>query len=90
VTFIEQLQEEGNPKERNKLLRALELLGRTVPGTFTETINISEVKPDEALDKLLEMSRSVMVHEKTKKLPPPLFRPDNDDDDEEIVYEYKD
>ncbi|MHB9148383.1 MAG: hypothetical protein ACYC2U_08505 [Candidatus Amoebophilus sp.] len=61
VTLIEQIQEEGDSRERNKLIRAIELLGKTVPGAFTETVNISEVKPDEALDKLLEMSRNVKI-----------------------------
>ena len=57
VQIIEQLQEDGEHKDKLKILKALELLGKTIPGTFSETINITEVRPDEALDKLLEMTK---------------------------------
>ena len=59
VGLIEEIQSEGDPKNRVRLIKVIELLGKTIPGTFTENINISEVKPDEALDKLLEMARDV-------------------------------
>jgi len=58
VTLIEQLKEEGDVKQRNNLLKAIEMLGKTVPGTFSETINVAEVRPDEALDRLLELTKA--------------------------------
>jgi len=58
VTEIEQLTEEGDPSRTNSKLRALDLLGKTIPGCFSETIKVEEVSPDKALDKLLDMAKA--------------------------------
>lgn len=58
ITLIEQLKEEGGRSSSGNLLRAIEMLGKTIPGTFSETINVAEVRPDEALDKLLELTKA--------------------------------
>jgi len=68
IQVIEQIQEEGAAKDRTRLLRAIELLGKTIPGTFTETINVNEVRPDEALDRLLEMTKMNIIESKPRKL----------------------
>lgn len=64
VTEIEQLNEEADPSRTNSKLRALDLLGKTIAGCFSETIKIEEVSPDKALDQLLEMAKADV-----KKLP---------------------
>lgn len=58
ITLIEQMKEEGDTKQRGNLLRAIEMLGKTVPGTFSETINVTDVRPDEALDRLLALTKA--------------------------------
>ena len=58
VTEIEQMQDEGDPKNKGYMLRALELLGKTIPGAFSDTIRVEEVSPDKALDRLIEMAKA--------------------------------
>ena len=58
VSEIEFLNEEADPTKRNTKLRALELLGKTLPGCFSETVKVEEVKPDAALDALLDMAKA--------------------------------
>lgn len=67
VQQIEFMQEESDPRMKTNLLRAVELLGKTIPGTFSETIKIEEVRPDEALDTLLEMAKKAAVTKVTTK-----------------------
>ena len=61
INEIEFMQEESDPKNKTNLLRAIELLGKTIPGTFSETIKVEEVRPDQALDTLLEMAKKAKV-----------------------------
>jgi hypothetical protein len=42
---------------RSNLLRAIELLGKTV-GAFVDKVEIQEVKAADALDQLIEMAKS--------------------------------
>jgi hypothetical protein len=58
VSEIEYMNEEGDSSKRNVKLKAIELLGKTIPGTFTDTIQIEEVSPDKALDTLLDMAKA--------------------------------
>lgn len=58
ITEIEQLCEEGDSSRVNSKLRALDLLGKTLPGCFSETIKVEEVSPDAALDSLLALARA--------------------------------
>jgi hypothetical protein len=57
VDQIEALKEEVEDKSnRAQLLRSVELLGRTC-NAFTETIRIEEIRPDQALDTLLDLAK---------------------------------
>jgi predicted DNA-binding protein YlxM (UPF0122 family) len=58
VQEITQMKEEGDPRNRQSLLKAIELFGKTIPGCFSDTIRVQDVKPDEALDALLEMAKA--------------------------------
>jgi len=62
------MQDEGDPKNKGYMLRALELLGKTIPGTFSDTIRVEEVSPDKALDRLIQMAKADIASVKT--LPP--------------------
>lgn len=57
---IEQMQEivADHPGQRTSLLRAIELLGRTIPNTFDHKLTIETVDASTALDKLIEMAKS--------------------------------
>ena len=67
VDQIEELKEEGDGKlSRAQLLRSVELLGRTC-NAFTETIRIEEVRPDQALDTLLDMAKKEVVMNRVSK-----------------------
>lgn len=57
---IEQLKEVVTeyPNMCRDLTKNIELLGKTIPNTFTETVNVQEVQPDKALDKLLELAKA--------------------------------
>jgi hypothetical protein len=58
---VEQLREAvargGRPSDRGHLLRAIELLGKTV-GAFEERVRITEVSAADALDNLLDMVKA--------------------------------
>jgi hypothetical protein len=62
ITQIEQLKEitaigDGlNATNRSNLLRAIEMLGKSI-GAFTDRVELSEVKATDALDKLIEMAK---------------------------------
>lgn len=58
IREIEELREDKDLKARQLLSRNLELLGKTIPGTFSERIEVSEINPAKALDKLLDMARA--------------------------------
>lgn len=58
IREIEELREDKDVKARQLLSRNLELLGKTIPGTFSERIEVSEINPARALDKLLDMARA--------------------------------
>ncbi len=79
IQNIEELKEEvvDNPRQRGALLKAVELLGKTLPGTFSETVKVEQVDPSKAIDKLIEMAEADV-----RKLP------DGSDTDE--TWEYLD
>ena len=54
------LKQSGDPRDRKEILRCIELLGKTV-GAFTERIEVREVNPVDALDKLIEMAQEAEV-----------------------------
>lgn len=58
VSDIEYMNEEADVARMGVKLKAIDLLGKTIPGCFSETIKVEEVKPDEALDSLLEMAKA--------------------------------
>lgn len=58
VTDIEHMNEEGDIGHIGAKLKAIHLLGQTIPGCFSETIKVETVSPDDALDQLLEMAKA--------------------------------
>jgi len=61
INQVEQLKESvahrGAPSDRGHLLRAIELLGKTV-GAFEDRVRVTEVNANEALDELLKMAKA--------------------------------
>lgn len=67
IQNIEELKEEvaDNPRQRGALLKAVELLGKTLPGTFSETVQIQQIDPSQTINKLIELAKADIT-----KLPP--------------------
>lgn len=60
---LHQMKSSGEThRHRNQMLKCIELLGKTV-GAFTERIEVHEVDPANALDKLIEMAQEATVQE---------------------------
>lgn len=61
INQVEQLKEAvargSNPSTRGHLLRALELLGKTV-GAFEDRLTVTNENAAESLDRLLEMAKA--------------------------------
>ncbi len=66
VSQLEELKEVciDDPRQRSNLLKTVELLGRSI-GAFSDKIQVEEVSPNQALDKLIEMSKNSIVSIKT-------------------------
>ena len=56
IQTIRELQEDvgDNGSNRNNLLKSIELLGKTIPGSFTETVRTEEVSPKDTLTLLMK------------------------------------
>lgn len=64
---LDQMKSSGEPNRlRTQILKTIELLGKTV-GAFTERVEIHEVDPANALDKLIEMAQEAQVQELTEE-----------------------
>ena len=59
ITQIQEMKElvTDEPRQRGTLLKAIEMLGKSI-GAFSESIKVEHVNADEALDTLIEMSKS--------------------------------
>lgn len=60
IQQIEMLKECGDPKKSLTILKAIDMLGKTV-GAFTEVIKIEEASAGDALDHLIEMAKEATV-----------------------------
>jgi hypothetical protein len=66
IEQIEQMKTSGQAhKNRMASLRAIELLGKTV-GAFVERVEITEVNPNDALDRLIELASEADITEVTQ------------------------
>lgn len=57
VREIQELREDKNLKARQLLSKNLEVLGKTIPGAFSEKIEISQIDPNQALQELIDMAK---------------------------------
>jgi hypothetical protein len=57
---LQYMKASGDPRYKKDILRCIELLGKTV-GAFTERIELTQVDPSSALDKLIEMAQEAEV-----------------------------
>jgi hypothetical protein len=62
IEQIEQLKEiiasdGGSGNSRVQLLKAVEMLGKSI-GAFTENVNVTEIRADAALDRLIELAKA--------------------------------
>lgn len=62
IEQLEQMKTSGDRSNRTAILRTIELLGKTV-GAFVDRVEIQEINPANALDKLIEMAQEAQVHE---------------------------
>ena len=70
ITQIEQMRESlatgsAPVNMRGNMLRAIELLGKTIPGTFEDKILIEDVNATSSLDRLLDMAKQGVVKQIT-------------------------
>ena len=65
IQTIRELQEDvgDNRSNRNNLLKSIELLGKTIPSTFTETLRTEEVSPKSTLQLLMKKVEAKKVEE---------------------------
>lgn len=61
IEQIEQLKSTGDTRNRASILRAIELLGKTV-GAFVDRVEVKEVNASDALDRLIEMAQEAEVN----------------------------
>lgn len=57
---LEQLKEEGDPRQRSNLLKAIDMLGKTV-GAFEERIKVEDVSAKSGLELLMEKARAEAI-----------------------------
>lgn len=62
IEQLDRLKNRSDGKYESQITRTIELLGKTV-GAFTDRIEVSEVNPENALDKLIEMAKQAEVVE---------------------------
>ena len=62
IDQIEQMKASGSSKNRMAMMRAIELLGKTV-GAFVDRVEVREVNPNDALDQLIEMAQEAQITE---------------------------
>lgn len=70
IQSIRSLQEDAdeNGSNRNNLLKSLEMLGKTIPGSFTETVRTEEVSPKDTLTLLMKKVQESKGSEDTEKV----------------------
>ena len=56
VREIQELREDKELRSRQLLSKNLEILGKTIPGAFSEKIEISTIDPNAALQELIELA----------------------------------
>ena len=65
---LDQMKSSADPaRNRTAILRTIELLGKTV-GAFVDRVEVSEVNPSNALDKLIEMAQEAEVSDVTDSI----------------------
>ena len=62
VEQLDRLKNRADGKHEAQITRTIELLGKTV-GAFVDRVEIQEVNPENALDKLIEMATAAEVKE---------------------------